>query len=88
MYIIWKYDIFPYKLCGKVIKKNKNGRYTVQGYGAAAFEAVKVIKSDKKGEEVQAILIDAGETYRAESSDLLNKHNESLSLLLAKLTGL
>ena len=39
----WKYDTYPYWLCGEVTKWKDGGRVNVQGYDASNFTPFKIL---------------------------------------------
>ena len=55
-YAVWKYDLYPYITCAKIIEQFDDGRVTCYGYGEGigyAFKA-KAIVSDEVGEKLHA----------------------------------
>jgi hypothetical protein len=89
MYIIWKYDLFPYKLCGKVVgKPTVGGFYHVKGYGKQSFEAIRVIKDDAKGKLVQEMLERETVTKRVEQKKLDDRFNNIVADCLVQIIGL
>lgn len=88
MYIVWKYDSFPYVLCGKTVgkkidgcfygRKTVNGCYEVEGYGKGrVFKPIKVIKSNIKGERLKQRLEELTDQRRTEMA-LMDKHYDGL----------
>jgi hypothetical protein len=88
MYITWKYDLFPYELCGKVVELRKDGTYAVEGYDGMRFEAKRKIKHDKTGLAVKEMLQKASENYRAERASLEKTHRNLIALQMAQYTGI
>lgn len=43
IYVVWKYDHYPYFLCGEVSKYLSNGYVEVKGYGGSRFKPLKFI---------------------------------------------
>lgn len=87
MYITWKYDLFPYELCGKVTESKGENTYTVEGYGGMQFEATRVIKDDKKGAMIKFMLERATEHYRDDLANLNARHNSYLKIRFLNILG-
>ena len=88
MYITWKYDLFPFELCGKVLQSKGDNFYTVEGFGGMEFEAKRRIKDDAAGAVIKEFLEKSTETYRQERDFLDRHHREHVAFMLSYLVGL
>lgn len=63
MHAVWRYDTYPYILCGKVIgEPDDDGKVKVDGYQGFLFHPVDLI-SDKRGKEVMVSIMQARRLY-------------------------
>jgi hypothetical protein len=63
-YAVWKYDLFPFFLCGPVKEIRSGGRVTVEGYDGMLFVPVKILPEDE-GREMKKELKDLEMRHRA-----------------------
>ncbi len=89
MYIIWKYDKFPYKLCDKVIgKPDKEGYYQTESYGTMRFLPLRIITNDAKGKIVKERLQAETVAKRIEQDHLDKRFNDIVAATLLNILGL
>jgi hypothetical protein len=63
-FAFWRYDMFPYVLGGKIIRRFKDGTVEVEGYGPGFyFKPIKVMPY-KQGESIWNALTDLRENKR------------------------
>lgn len=83
MYITWKYDQFPYLLCGKVDSGSlTDGWYGVEGYGTMRFKPQSIIRSNKKGEAIKKKIEDLQEQRRMVIETLERGWKQELTSLI------
>lgn len=82
-YAVWKYDLYPFRLTGKIEKVNDDGTVEVDGYGKMRFRPRKVI-SDEKGKELEKLISD----LREEKRKIVDKIHEEGALKIVKLIGI
>jgi hypothetical protein len=51
---VWKYDLYPYYLCGVIEDYVANGRVKVKGYGGYIFKPIKTIWGKEAEEFLKA----------------------------------
>lgn len=86
MYVMWKHDLFPYKLCGKVIEKTKRG-YKVEEYNGVIVKAIKIINDDTKGKLVKEMLEREYHAKRVEECHLHKRFDELVATQLLLILG-
>lgn len=85
MYITWKYDTFPYLLCGKVVGKiDKDGYYHIKGYDGMRFKAKSVISDNKKGKAVQLKIEELDSKYRELKEYVAKEWSKELNSFIKK----
>lgn len=88
MYITWKYDQFPFELCGKVTENKGSNLYAVEGFTGMQFEAKRKIKDDALGHVIKEKLNQYSEEYRKELSELNIRHTEHVAFMLTYMVGI
>ena len=73
----WKYDIFPYILCGKVTKMHKNGRVSAKGFEGYTFQPLMVMPYEL-GLSIKEKINQISHQYNIEKKELFNKHMKQL----------
>jgi hypothetical protein len=88
MYAMWKYDSFPYKLCGKMVGTiDVEGFIKIERYDSMRFKPIRMF-NDKIGKKVCEMLEQITLAKRKEQKELDAKYEEIVAENLLKIAGL
>lgn len=80
MYAVWRYDLFPYILCGKVEgEPNDHGQVRVGGHPGYLFNPIELV-SDKRGKEIQVSIQQAKRLYEERLEEIKGEIADSLGI--------
>lgn len=88
MYITWKYDLFPFELCGRVIESKGNNFYEVEGYEGMKSEAKRRIEDDALGATIKGMLAKFTEQHRKDLAFLNERHREHVAFMMTYMVGI
>lgn len=82
-YAVWKYDVYPYILTGKIEKINdEDGTLKIEGYGNTRFNHEKII-GDEKGKKLKNLIVN----LKTEKKQINNELEERGKMKIKKLIG-
>lgn len=83
MYAVWKYDLFPYILTGKMIGEiDDDGLVKVEGYQTySRFEPIKII-SDNNGVKLKEKISELRDRERAKKEELKKQGKKEIEEII------
>lgn len=82
LFAFWRYDQFPYVLCGPIMDMRDDGCVTVDGYGKGYWFAPFKILPEESGRELRAKLTQLEDDYKIAMDKLHQENVAKLKKLL------